>query len=204
MGAAAIVGNDRITSSSLDSQVSNLQQAVAQYGGSQVSPAQYPQAVLTWLVRFAVRDELIKTNGVTVSQSEIDSAISQINAQEQAAAQQQGASYQGLTALLAQNGLPPSLENAFGQWEAQEVAFIEQKNGGKVPTASSAQQQAVNQFSTAECRTAKSLNIQVNPQYGQLSFDSQTGQYTVGAGGDTLSAVGGKKPVKTTPATPAC
>jgi SurA N-terminal domain len=204
-GAAAIVGNDRITSSSLDSHVSNLQQTIAQYGGSQIAADQYPQHVLGWLVAFEIRDELTKTNGITVSQGDIDSEISQLNASAQASVEQSGQSYPGLTVLLAQYyGLPPSLENAFGQWEAQELAFIEQKNGGKIPTASSAQQQAVNQFGTAECRAAKALNIQVNPQYGQLSFDKTRGFYTVIAGSDTLSAASGKKPVTTTPYLPAC
>ena len=205
-GAAAIVGNDRITSSSLDSQVSNLQQTIAQYGGSHIAAGQYPQHVLGWLVTFEIRDETARANGITVSQSDIDSEISQINASAQASAEQQGATYPGLTVLLAQYyGLPPNLENAFGQWEAQELAFVVKKNGGKVPTTNSAVvQQAVNQFSTAECQAVKTLNIQVNPQYGQLSFDKTNGFYTVIAGSDTLSAAGGKKPVITTPYLPAC
>src|ERR1700758_985417 len=68
MGSAAVVGNQRITSATLDSDVSSLQQAVAKYGGNQVPSDQEPQAVLTWLVRFAIRDKVANQNGITVNQ----------------------------------------------------------------------------------------------------------------------------------------
>ena len=48
MGAAAIVGNQRITVSSLDTQVSNLQTAAKPYGSAiQTTSAQQPGQVLS-------------------------------------------------------------------------------------------------------------------------------------------------------------
>src|ERR1700758_3805703 len=58
-GSAAIVGNQRITVSSVDSQVSNLQAAVKHYGSTipSTSPGAQKTAqattVLSWMIRFA-------------------------------------------------------------------------------------------------------------------------------------------------------
>jgi hypothetical protein len=206
MGSAAIVGNQRITTATLDTDVSNLQQAITQYGGSQVTASQYPQAVLGWLVRFAIRDEVARANGITVSQADIDSAITDVNAEQQEAAEEDGVSYPGLTALLAQNGLPPNLEKAFGQWEAQELAFIEKMNGGKLPSASdsTAQNNAVAEVTKADCQAAQSLNIQINPQFGQLSYDSSSELFGVSTPTSLLSAPTGARAATAAPTFPAC
>src|SRR5258708_36098685 len=56
VGSAAIVGNDRITSATLDTDVSNLSQAVTPYHLDKDIPASaYPIAVLTSLVRFRIQ-----------------------------------------------------------------------------------------------------------------------------------------------------
>src|SRR6266700_7935357 len=86
MGAAAIVGDQRITTASLDTQVSNLQSAAKQYGSAVQLPAQVPQSVLTWMIRFAIRDQVARDAGITVTDAQIDSAIKQIDTSEKAAA----------------------------------------------------------------------------------------------------------------------
>ncbi|HEY1664416.1 MAG TPA: hypothetical protein VGG54_01890, partial [Trebonia sp.] len=59
VGAAAVVGSQRITASSLDTQVSNWQTAAKPYASSiQLTSAEAPTAVLSWLVRFAVWDQV--------------------------------------------------------------------------------------------------------------------------------------------------
>ena len=202
MGAAAIVGNDRITTSSLDSQVSNLQADIAQYDpGVQVNAPILPKLVLGQLISFAVRDQTAKDLGVTVSQSDIDQAITYVfNSSVQA-----GNSYSSQQQLIVSQAVPLSLRDEFGRYYAVELDFLKSKNGGQLPTSNSAAvQQQVSQFSTAECRAAKGLNIQVNPQFGQLSFDQNSGLYQVGTASDTLSAAGGSKPVTTAPYTPSC
>jgi hypothetical protein len=202
MGAAAIVGNQRITSSSLDSQVSNLQQDIAQFDpGVQVNNAILPKLVLGQMITFQVRDQTAQDLGVTVNESDIQQAIAYVYQ----SSVQSGASYASEQQLVVSQAVPWNLRDDFGRYYAIELDFLKSKNGGTLPTSNTpAVQQAVSEFSTAECHAAKSLNIQVNPQYGQLTFDSNTGQYTVGAGSDTLSAVGGSKPVTTAPYTPTC
>ena len=54
-GSAAIVGNERITIATLDTEVTNLNQAVERYKSTvQLSRAQQTQQTLTWLVRFKI------------------------------------------------------------------------------------------------------------------------------------------------------
>src|SRR6202012_5425298 len=70
-GAAAIVGSDRITVSSLDTQVSQLQTAAKPYGSAVTLPAaEMPAAVLSWRIRFAVMDQVAAANGITVTQAQ--------------------------------------------------------------------------------------------------------------------------------------
>jgi hypothetical protein len=204
MGSAAIVGNQRITSATLDTDVSNLQQAVAQDGGNQVPSDQQPQAVLTWLVRFAIRDKVARDNGITVNQTQIDSALAEVNEELESDAEQNGTGYNGLAATLADNGLPPNLVNALGQWEAQEYAYIEKHNGGKLPTSQTAVDNAVAQVTKADCQAANTLSIQVNPQYGQLNYDSSSSLYAVSAPPSVLSLPGGAKAATPSPSFPSC
>jgi peptidyl-prolyl cis-trans isomerase SurA len=204
LGSAAIVGNQRITSATLDSDVSSLQQAVAKFGGNQISAGQQPQAVLTWLVRFAIRDKVAGNNGITVNQTQVDSALTQLNAELQQSAAQNGSSYSGLAATLADNGLPPNLVNALGQWEAQETAYVQKVNGGKLPTTQTGAQNAVAKLTKADCQAANSLKIQVSPQYGQLNFDSSAGLYTVSAPKTLLSLPEGAKAATPSPSLPSC
>ena len=108
-GAAAIVGNQRITVSSVDTQVSNLQAAVKHYGSAVPSgspgaqQAQQPSSVLSWMIRFAVMDHLAAEKGITVSQAQGQAALSSLNS----VAQQDGAA--NATVLLLANGVPTQL-----------------------------------------------------------------------------------------------
>jgi hypothetical protein len=207
MGAAAVVGNQRITSATLDSDVSNLQQAINQSGGgSQIPADQQPQAVLTWLIRFAIRDKVASDNGITVNQNEIDSALGDITEELEENAEENGSSFNGLNGALADLGIPPTtnLRNALGQWEAQELAYIEKKNGGKLPTSQSAATNAEAEVNKADCQAANSLNIQVNPQYGQLSYDSSSDLYGVSAPANLLSLPAGAKAATPSPSFPSC
>jgi hypothetical protein len=204
MGSAAIVGNQRITSATLDSDVSNLQQAVAQAGGNQIPASQQPQAVLAWLVRFAIVDKVAHDNGITVNQSQIDSALGQITEELEQGAEQNGTSFNGLTGALADNGLPPNLVDALGQWEAQELAYIQKQNGGKLPTSQADATKAEAQVTKADCQAADSLHIQVNPQYGQLDYDSSSALYGVTAPVSLLSLPEGAKSASPSPSFPSC
>jgi len=81
-GSAAIVGSQRITSSSLDQQVSNLQVASKPLG-SQVTltTAEQPRAVLTWLIRFSIMDQLAADNGISVTSAQSQTGLSEIQSE---------------------------------------------------------------------------------------------------------------------------
>jgi SurA-like protein len=202
MGAAATVGNQRITLSSVDSQVSNLQAAAKPYGAQvPVTQSQMPDAVLSWLIRFAIRDQTASAAGVTVTQAQVQQAVADLSSEAQQAAAAGQIPSGGVNALLVYNGLPPDLLNDLGRYQAQEIAFVEKNNGGKLPTAQSAITAAQAQITKADCQASKRLNIQVSPQFGRLDYS----QFTVVAGSGTLSRpAGAASPAATSGATPAC
>lgn len=197
-GAAAIVGNQRITVSSLDTQVSNWQTAAKPYGSSlQVTTANAPAAVLSWLVRFAVMDQVAASNGISVTDAQSQAGLSALSA----VAAQNGAS--STSQLLIANGISPQMFPLVGRYEAQQDAFARKGNGGQEPTSTAAQNAFNTAFTKAQCTAAKSLNIQISPQFGRLDYT----QYAVVPAADTLSKpapTGTPKPASTTGLTPAC
>ncbi len=159
VGAAAVVGNQRITQASLATQVSSLQSDIAQYfPGAKVNDAVLPRLVLGSLITFAVRDQTARDLGVTVSQADMQQATDLFYASAQQQQQQGGSSFSSQQQFIAAQGIPLDLKDDLGRYYATEVDFIKSKNGGKLPTTNStAVQQAVSQFSRAECRAAKEL-----------------------------------------------
>lgn len=205
MGSAAVVGDQRISASSLDTQVSNLQTTARQYGSAVHLPAQLPQSVLAWMIRFDIRDQMARDAGITVSSAQIQSALSQLDQSQQASASQSGGQYAGLEAVLASAGISPQMARDLGKYEAQEIAFVEKNNGGQLPTSQDAVTKALTQVNAADCRAQKSLGVQVNPQFGQLGYDASNGFYDIVAVGDTLSRPAGQaSSPAVTPSLPAC
>lgn len=200
MGAAAVVGDERITQSALDTQVSNLQTAAKPYAHEiTLTTAQMPAAVLSWLIRFKIGDQISADNGITVTQAQIQAGTANINAQAAQAASQEGLT-SGKAALI-NAGISPQMLDAIGRYQAQELAFAQKVNGGTLPTTT-AEGNAINaKLLKAQCSAAKSLDIQVNPQFGRMDF----GQYTIVPATDTLSQPAGvASPASTTGLTPAC
>jgi hypothetical protein len=188
MGAAATVGSQSISSSQLNTQVTNLTTAAKPFSSSvQLTAAQIPKDVLGWLVRFKVRENLATSQHITVTASERDQALEDIYQQAAAQAQQQGVNNVTLTQLAVANGLPPDLLNELGRYQAVEISYAEAHNGGKLPTATASVNAITKQFNTAECHVYKDDSVKVNPQYGQLNYS----QYTVVASPDKLSRAGG-------------
>jgi hypothetical protein len=191
MGSAAIVGSDRITVTQLDDQVSAFNQVYPKYASQvNLAAAKVPGEVLSWLIRFKIREQMARSAGITVSQAQTQAAIAAINASGQQYAAQSGVSNYSLDLLLVANGLPPDLLTELGRYQAIEIAYLEQVSGGKLPTTTSAENAATSKLNKFQCSTAKSLSIQVNPQFGTFSYS----QYSVGATPDTLSAASGSKP----------
>jgi hypothetical protein len=202
MGAAAIVGNQRITVATLDTEVTNLSQAVKLYPGTvQLSATQQTQETLSWLVRFQINEELARAEGITVSTAQAQAALAEIYAESKSEAQSEGLTNVTPTLILAANGIPPNLSPELGRYQAIENQFIEQANGGKIPTTTAAQTATTAKLERAQCVTAKGLNIQINPQFGRLNYS----QYQVVSAPSTVSRAEGKASAASTSGlTPAC
>lgn len=185
MGSAAIVGNQRITVSTVDTQVSNLQSALKHYGSAIPASApgqqssQQPSTVLSWLIRFAVMDQVAAANGISVSQAQGQAELNSLRS----SAQQNGLS--SANELLAANGIPPQLAQQLGRWAAIQDALVAKLENGKTPTTQAEQDKITGGLNKAECSAAKTLNIQVSPQFGR--FDYATASFGVVPAADTLS-----------------
>jgi hypothetical protein len=200
MGAAAVVGDQRISVASLDTQVTNLQTAAKPFGTQVQLPAdQMPAAVLSWLIRFQVEDEVASSHGITVSATQVQQGVESIRSQAQQAATQNGLSNPQVVLLSA--GISPQMLPMIGRYQAQQIAYAEKVNGGRLPTTS-AENDTVNAALTkAQCTAAKSLNIQVSPQFGRLDYS----QFAIVPAADTLSRPAGPpSPAPTTGLVPAC
>jgi hypothetical protein len=195
MGAAAVVGDQRITVSSLDTQVSNLQSAAKPYSRLPITTAEMPTAVLSWLIRFAVMDQVAAQNGISVSHAQSEAGLDSLKS----VAQQNG--FSSTTELLVANGIPPQLFPEVGQWEAQQTAYALKLNNGKAPSTTAEQNAFTTAITKSQCQAAKSLSIKVSPQFGRLDYT----QFTVVATPNTLSQPAGKPtPASTTGLAPAC
>jgi hypothetical protein len=151
--------------------------------------------VLGWLLRFRIRDELATRNHVVVTAGESQRALT-------ALAQQTGRTGPAFVQLAVANGLAPDMLPELGRYEAIQRDLIVRLNGGTVPLTQARDQILTVQFNHRECVAAKSLNIQVNPQYGQFDY----GTYSVVPAPSTLSAPATPAPSPTPKPqlTPAC
>ena len=204
MGAAAVggAGFQRITLATLDTEITNLSQTAKQYPGIvQLSQAQETQETLTWLVRFQISEELARQAGITVSTAQAQKALAQIYSAAKSQAQSQGVPNVTLNLILAANGIPPNMSAELGRWQAIENQFIQQANGGTVPTTTSAQSATAAKLQKAQCVAAKTLNIEINPQFGRLDYTN----YLVVSAPSTVSRSAGPAPTASPSGlTPAC
>jgi hypothetical protein len=167
MGSAAIVGDQGISASTLTGQVSNLKDAYHASKGSiqlQYPLSQAPQQVLSWLVRFRIRDRMAARNGITVTKAEAQQASAAIAAQARQ-------NHVRLADLAVANGLPPDLLPELGRYEAIQTAFVRKLDGGTLPTSQSGLSALSQKFGAIQCHAAKSLAIRVNPQFGRLDYN---------------------------------
>jgi hypothetical protein len=179
-GAAAIVGNQRITVSALDTQVSNLQEAAKPYGSTlPITTAEMPTEVLSWLIRFEVMNQVAASNGISVTDAQSAAGLSSLDA----VAQENG--FTSTSELLVANGVSPQMFPLVGRWNAQQTAYGLKSNNGQEPTTTAEQTAFTNAINKAQCTAASSLNIQVSPQFGRFDYASAT--FGVVATEDTLS-----------------
>jgi hypothetical protein len=171
MGAAAIVGNQRITIANLDTEVTNLSQSAKQYPGVvNLTPAQETQETLTWLVRFKINEQIARQAGITISTAQEETGLALLYNAAKSEAEAEGLSNVTLNLIMAANGIPPNMSMELGRYQAIETQYIENTNGGTIPTSSSAQAASTKQFQHAQCLAAKALNILINPQFGRMDY----------------------------------
>ena len=202
LGAAAIVGNQRITVATLDNEVTNLSRNVKLYPGTvQLTPAQQTQQTLTWLVRFKINEELARQQGITISTTQAQTALNEIFNSAAANAQAQGIKNVTLNLILTANGIPPNMATEVGRYQAIDDQFALQANGGKAPATQNAENAVSSKLDKARCVAAKQLKIEVNPQYGRLDYS----QYAVVATVPTVTRTAGPTPTALPSGlTPAC
>jgi hypothetical protein len=170
IGAAAITGGERLTVTTLSDQVTNLENAYQAGRGTiqlQFPKSQAPQQVLSWLLRFQIRDELAARNHLVVTTGESQRALSML-------ARQTGQKGPAFVQLAVANGLAPDMLPDLGRYEAIQNEELTRLNGGTLPRTQARVQALSPEFSRRECVAAKSLNIQVNPQFGQLDYGTFT------------------------------
>jgi hypothetical protein len=182
MGAAAIVGDQRVTISNLDTEATKLASAGQAYPSVfTLSQQQIAQQTLSWLIRFKINDQLASSAGINVTNAQAQLALAGILAQ----VQQSSGSSVTLQELLVANGIAPNLAPQVGRYQAIETQFIKNLNGGTLPTTNSPALTTALQHQ--QCLAAKSLNIKVNPQFGRMDYS----KYQVVAGPDTVSRPSG-------------
>jgi hypothetical protein len=177
MGAAAIVGNQRISIATLDTEVTSFSQAVNQAarqfpGVLKVSATQQTQATLTWLIGYQIFEKLASQQGIMISPAQAQEALNNFYTSVTSEFEQEGVTNPTHNLIMVAYGIPPNMSAELGQFEAIAGQYLKIANGGTTPTSSSAQTNAEHKLNAAECQAAKALNILVNPQFGQLNYSN--------------------------------
>jgi hypothetical protein len=170
LGAAAITGGSRISSETLTTQVANLSTAYQADEAKGIKPqrstGQETQQVLTWLILFRIYDKLAQQQRIYVTPEQ---AMQQLTTLSTQAKQNKVTLEQYASAAGA---LPPDLVPQLGQYLAIVSTLESRLSGGKAPTSTAGQAKLQGQLAHAQCVAAKSLGVQVNPQFGVFDYRS--------------------------------
>jgi hypothetical protein len=170
LGAAAITGNSRISAATLTSDVASLNTAYSADKAKGVKPqratGQETQQVLTWLILFKIYDQVAAQHHINPTPAQSNAQLSGLNSE---------ASQNKLTLneyLSAAGAVPPNLKQQLGRYFAILAELQGKLDGGKSPTSTSGQTQLETQLGHQQCLAAKSLGVNVNPQYGQFDYST--------------------------------
>jgi hypothetical protein len=157
-GAAAVVGDQRISAATLQAHVTAYRTAFQAVGGAQAvgaaEPAGQNQSILALLVNSAVVDHMLADQGLSVTASEVQ-------AQEAGILQQEG-SVQQLTAdVVGKARLAPSDLALYVRYSLGEQKLLQQA-GVQDPSTP----QASARFTQMLTKAGKALGVSVNPRYG--------------------------------------
>lgn len=175
LGAAAITGGTRITSATLTNEVANLNAAYKQDKAKKISPqlpvGQETQQVLTWLIAFQIYDRVAEQHGIHVTPAQVYAQLYGPHGLSAAAAQNKVT----LTEFVSAGGaLPPNLAPELARLYAIEAALVYRITGGKSPSSAAGQSKETVAVNHAVCLASKSLDIRVNPQFGEYDYGSHS------------------------------
>jgi hypothetical protein len=191
MGAAAITGNNSISSASLTAEVANLNAAYKADEAKGLKPqravGQEAQQVLTWLILFRVYDQVASRNHIYVTSAQTDRQLAQLTTQAKA-------SKATLSEYASAGGaVPPDLIPQLGQYFAILSDLEGRIDGGKTPTSTAGQEKVELAVAHDQCVASKDLGVTVNPQFGVWDYRS----YSVVSAPPTLAAAPTPSPAKT-------
>jgi hypothetical protein len=173
LGAAAITGSTRITSATLTNEVANLNAAYKQDTAKKVTPqlpvGQETQQVLTWLITFQIYDRVAEQHGIHVTPLQV--------AQQESRSLSAPARQNKLTVqeyVSAGGALPPNLAPELARLYAIEAALVYRITGGKSPSSTAGQSKETVAINHAVCLASKSLDIRVNPQFGEYDYTTRS------------------------------
>jgi hypothetical protein len=203
LGAAAVTNSSRVSTATVSAEVSNLDAAYKADKAKvqlQFPASQMPQEVLSWLLRFRVREKMAERYHLTITRGEVQAALASAAAQ----AKQSGVT---LSQLAVANGVPPDQLPELGRYVAIQNQVLARLDGGTLPTSSGALQSLGTQFNKSQCRAAKSMSIQVNPQFGRLDYSQVSviaAPAKLAAGAGTASPSPSASATSSPQLTPAC
>lgn len=182
MGAAAIAGDNRISSTTLSAEVASLNRAYQADEAKGLKPqratAQATQQVLTWLIIFRVYDKIAERHLIYITPGQAQRLLAGLSSQA-ASSRATLAEY-----VSAAGALPPDLVPQLGRYLAILSALEGKLTSGKPPTTPAAQSALQAKIGHEQCLASKALGVTVNPQYGVWDYRT----YSVVAAPPTLAA----------------
>jgi peptidyl-prolyl cis-trans isomerase SurA len=156
-GAAAVVGQERITSSQLDQNIRYTEAALAKVpGGQQQLPLSIPQTVLLQLVEMSRYNQLAERNSLAVTDGEVDRFIAT-----------QGGARQVEQTLLPRGVAPEQSKEYIRAFLTAQKLLAKFGGGTDEASMQRGQEQLVKQLDA--------LPVSYNPRYGK--FDPQQGGF---------------------------
>lgn len=165
-GAAAVVGDERITVAELENRVNEVREAQratapddAQYGQAIARSGRLSRETLNSMVLDKVLDRAAENAGVTVTRKDVQSFRTDLE-------RQAGGAEALETAWLQQYGVPPQ------QLENNLRTEIEARKLGEALGADMNTEQGQETFWKALSKASKELGVDVNPRYGSWDVNS--------------------------------
>lgn len=173
IGAAAVVGDQRISVSHLQDLTDQLQKAVAGSADT-TNPGDLQRQVLTTLVSAQLIDDAAKAKGITASQGEVDQMVQRFATDF--------AGQQNVASQLAQRyHVPPPFVREYARLVVLAGKLGQQAAPGDVTDPNVAQKQNAAILQTLQ-DTSKRVGVDISPRYGTWDASQAEVQELVSGG----------------------